>query len=559
MIESHKHEKGDQVSLMGQIYSKATRVLICLGGDDGGHARQAESFLREFSHWFKQTLDDLPGERPRFPHPEPAASLLDRDPRWASVAALAQKPWFRRGWVVQEAALAKYGDDTATGTCLLWGDAAVGWLWLMRAAVWLITRGGGDKAMAALEGGDGGNGGGGGGWLLDGLRVHVNQYTCVRPNEANRLFQDEMMTTRRRLLQTLYDARRLGFSDDRDRIYAFLGLPQARGVRARLGVDYRLPAGEVMRRFADAHLADVKRRSPRGLDLGLLHYAQLHSVDPYPEACLPSWVPRWGSAVSDEVIYMPNDKAMMPPRETGKEMKYTPRVVNDVLTVRGVIMDTISRCPQLSKNPKWKDAMTIWRDFCQHETVYDSVSRPLAFIEAITCGRTKEERERATGESLLCLLEHGADAVSPASLERPLLSEWVSARRIHNRTFATTSKGYYCSVPRETREGDVCAIIYGTKTPFVLRRAGAEYKLVGRAYMVSAQPKKQDEERPGRRGCATFRGQHGSQPRRQNESGRECVGLRPPCNNKLQRVGTGPCAFEDWSRLQLQDEDILLR
>lgn len=543
---------------MGQIYGRATRVLICLGPDDGVHARQAESLLCEFNDWFQKTLDALSGEKDRFPRADAAASLLARDPRWASVAVLAREPWFRRGWVVQEAALARNGTNTntttgiGTGTCLLWGGAAVGWLWLMRAAAWVLTRGGGDAAMASLAGGS-----------LNRLRVHVNQYAYARRGEADRLFQGEMLTARRRLLQTLYDARDLGFRDDKDRIYAFLGLPQADGVRARLEVDYALSAAEVVRRFAGAYLGVERGPGDLDLDLGLLHYAQLHRVDPYPEAGLPSWVPRWGSTVFDAVIYTPLDKVIMP-RETKEASCGAPRIVNDVLTVRGVIMDTISsRSPEISKNPTLNEAMAIWRDLCQHETVYDSFSRPLAFIEAITCGRSpQKDGERATRESLLRLLQQdeqgpGADVVSPGGLERPLLPEWLIGRVLHRR-FATTGKGYYCSVPREAREGDVCAIIYGTKTPFILRRVGGFYKLVGQAFIVSAEPRKQDEERFRRQDFSTSNGQHGSRPSRQDGSGpREDVALGP-VRKKLLKVGVGPDAYEDWSRLELQDEDILL-
>jgi hypothetical protein len=38
-------EKGNQVSLMGQIYSKANRVLICLGANDNGNAEAAASLV----------------------------------------------------------------------------------------------------------------------------------------------------------------------------------------------------------------------------------------------------------------------------------------------------------------------------------------------------------------------------------------------------------------------------------------------------------------------------------------------------------------------------------
>lgn len=64
----------------------------------------------------------------------------------------------------------------------------------------------------------------------------------------------------------------------------------------------------------------------------------------------------------------------------------------------------------------------------------------------------------------------------------------ISCVHIHDRRFATTEKGFYCPTtekgfyclgPAETEAGDVIALLQGGKTPFVLRTAGEEMRLVG--------------------------------------------------------------------------------
>ncbi|KKY36384.1 putative het domain-containing protein [Diaporthe ampelina] len=49
-------EKGHQVQFMGEIYSNASRVLICLGSDDEGNAQKAMSIAKDVSNMIAETL-----------------------------------------------------------------------------------------------------------------------------------------------------------------------------------------------------------------------------------------------------------------------------------------------------------------------------------------------------------------------------------------------------------------------------------------------------------------------------------------------------------------------
>ncbi|SCO78223.1 related to heterokaryon incompatibility protein (het-6OR allele) [Fusarium oxysporum] len=56
--------------------------------------------------------------------------------------------------------------------------------------------------------------------------------------------------------------------------------------------------------------------------------------------------------------------------------------------------------------------------------------------------------------------------------------QWAFDQRM-----ATTSSGYLCLVPWPTRSGDRIALLQGGKTPYVLRKAGEKWKILGDCYV----------------------------------------------------------------------------
>lgn len=57
-----------------------------------------------------------------------------------------------------------------------------------------------------------------------------------------------------------------------------------------------------------------------------------------------------------------------------------------------------------------------------------------------------------------------------------------------SRRFVLLSRGHYGIAPRITRSGDICAVIPGTRFPFILRKVPSNdnyYSVVGRAYIQS--------------------------------------------------------------------------
>jgi hypothetical protein len=60
---------------------------------------------------------------------------------------------------------------------------------------------------------------------------------------------------------------------------------------------------------------------------------------------------------------------------------------------------------------------------------------------------------------------------------------------VKNRSFVITNRGYYGLAPFTIREGDICAIIFGTRAPFALRTTEKEgcYKVLGNVGITSKE------------------------------------------------------------------------
>lgn len=99
-------EKGHQVQSMGKIYSNASRVLICLGKDEEGHAPKAMSLVKDVSNMVAKTLPECEQAYDSFPDLDPDDPWF-QDDRWPAYNSLFSRPWFDRGWVLQEVALAQ--------------------------------------------------------------------------------------------------------------------------------------------------------------------------------------------------------------------------------------------------------------------------------------------------------------------------------------------------------------------------------------------------------------------------------------------------------------------
>ncbi|KAL2138045.1 hypothetical protein VTI28DRAFT_7582 [Corynascus sepedonium] len=187
---------------MGRIYGKSSCTLVCLGTSSGAHTSIVADLLADVNRMIHLIFEqeDFSWARNSFPFPEKEYPLVSH-PGWTSFGVLLQHPWFRRGWVVQEAAL---GRDTH----LLWGKTEFDWLNVVRAYVWYVRRALKLPSIGHF-------------WLSD---LHLQSFYIRRSRETV-TFRYEGATGLLSFLEILEQARFLGFADLRDKIYAFLGFP----------------------------------------------------------------------------------------------------------------------------------------------------------------------------------------------------------------------------------------------------------------------------------------------------------------------------------------------
>ncbi|KAK7743836.1 hypothetical protein SLS53_003855 [Cytospora paraplurivora] len=505
-------EKSHQVASMSKIYSQATRVLICLGPDrTRGCARQACSWLREFNRMFKKTLKGIGSEWDSFPHvvdSDPVPS----DPRWASVAILTDHPWFERGWVVQEVSLAK-----AAFVC--WGKSRISWLWVLRSVTWALRRSTSVYGTLCMPQWD----------------LYRMMYTSRYKDEAITMWpRDEIVVDS--FLGALEIARSVNYTDDRDRIYAFLGLPVAAEIRDSVSIDYAntKTVSQVFQDFAWCYLG-------RTHDLMLLHYTESTGYILSTESDCPSWVPQWQTYLYRRGLDI-HRFAKIVSQESPTLPWVCSREGDSVLRVRGVLMDSITLVSsRLSDTMTIDDLAATWNRIRYSKSTYDKFPPLHAFLGAIIGqdspgSLTREQIDAATKEIMRRLVP-GADDLSGRDAEAtpdateddltgPVEVFWQHILKlVHNRRVAITRRGYYCLVPGVTRVGDTCAVLFGTTTPFILRSAGRQnyHKVVGDAFITSSR-----------------------------EIDVEAGAVSP------YRLGSGSNANEDWLDWDLEEEDIWL-
>jgi hypothetical protein len=467
-------EKGNQVALMGKIYRSANRVLIHIGSDDGGQGPALCSLLDEVNTMIQTTCKAIDMSWNSFPYTDKADPLLV-DPRWNALYMLLKQDWFDRGWVVQEAASTPDGE-------LLWGQSRISWDKLMRVYVWLSTRGADIYYSGAFSDVP--------------ISAHLHIY-LESHDEFGRAFYDDLAWGSPSILRTLNSAKELDLSNPCDRIYAFMDLPRTSEEQVVVHPDYLSTHLQAYHQFAIRY---IERTSGTKLLDYVSHDEKSLSDD------IPSWVPRWDIPTWSVSLNSPATYVA-----TSRKGSVIEPVIIDgtYLSVRGVIIDALHFA---SDTLDW-DTITvqtlarIWQRIStlSVDCPYVASSKPCqfdAFLDAISAGTYRGEdsawqHAKATfGRELRSSCEHlhdtqssedavgGAenqpsdDTVGSAENKSSVFFEHVKART-HNRKIILTNRGYMGLAPAVVEELDLCAIVFGCKTPCVLRPRGQHYMYLG--------------------------------------------------------------------------------
>ncbi|ROW10126.1 hypothetical protein VMCG_02097 [Cytospora schulzeri] len=496
-------EKGHQVGMMSRIYSEARRVLICLGPDENGYAKDAAGLVSEVSQWVQTTLELVNSKRDSFPYTD-QDEWPHSDRRWAALSSMIDLSWFDRGWVVQEASLAQ-------DAIVLWGVTEISWIDVMQAFAWARTRA--PVLLMTVN------------WPS---ALHTDAYCAKCPPESRALFNFKPFT----FLQILYYGRNLDFEDRRDHIYGFLGLPKAAMVRRYLKPNYELPYLQVCFEFASSYI-----NATQDLDL----FTCVNHDDDTLLADIPSWAPQWHVRRRGNRMLMQSlMKEPILPVSKGADYAALATVQGNILKVNGLLIDRIMWTTQvLGYSTSIEEMIELWAWFEEHgnDSAYRTFHPVLAFLTAIQFGTHVWGADYnaciANDAEYVVRLQDGRPLPSHPSLEffrgaseehhgdYTITHNWVQ-RCLAGHRLCITSRGYCGVVPAAAQEGDVCSIVFGTKSPSIIRQTGAEgfFQLLGEAFFVSTRVPED--------------------------------GIYP------SRVASGGNSHEDWLEWNLQEQEILL-
>lgn len=470
-------ERGQQVTLMGDIYRAAKRVLICLGPDSGNHGRGAASLVEEIHVQNQERLTEL--GRPSL-HEDPsvwrflpevdASDPLAKDSRWADYSALLSRPWFSRLWTVQEAAL-------GTDPLMIWEDTEIPWQALTSVNLWLVMR-------ARL----------------------IWYYTKPWLNDVHLRFFWLPHLKLPTFIEVLARAKTLGCTDKRDRIYAFLG-----SSKAKMGEDGSLVVTPTYNKdFREVYLDFARTWLQKGGGLGLLSAVE-HLPETFEDAT-PTWVPRWDVELTNNYFGLYNQGFC-----AGQGLASFPLsfVTERKLSVHGIIFDRVEWRSEIipedvsdekepvvgSSDPLSTNGNRIraaWAHLSAADTRfgYKDRSRLLAFARTLCRQAYETETAKFHPDEAAFALSICPDTSTTADLDLVGLHRvaeggdikafnshagiWASRRRL-----VLTTSGRYALSSQMTETGDICCIVSGMDVPVVLRPLAEanSYQLVGEAFV----------------------------------------------------------------------------
>lgn len=493
-------ERSQQVAMMRDIYSSATRVTIWLGEED------------EDSDVAFDALDLIMGNEP-WPQDKSVCADIRQHAGSFYLCLTARRSWWSRVWILQELAMSRSDPIVVCG----YKSAP----WSMFIAAWqAITK----ESLADL-----------------GSRPNPNTSTTAETALAN----DELEVFSLTKVDLLHDLRQTvqkcgghslrklfmisrtsAATDPRDRIYGLLGLleEEARDpqLSMKIPVDYEKPCSET---YTDA-LAHIFSRGEgpyflsgvclSGGPAAAPQVASLPSTTVQPD--LPSWVPDftrqdWDGTTHPEGYFF-HPPTTMHASGAGQGAK-NGIILQDgrTLQAEGLIVDTI-----FDVHPIGSTLETVKRNLSHLENLAtEARCRPCRFAPPIQpLMQTFREGEplwrilvsnkhlksgydpapltyEATYSSLL---RDNASSTANESDSRQLMGaqslndyEEILRRSAGKKSFFTTINGFIGTCVPVSRAGDIIVIIFGSPSPFVLRPVPVStneqqsYWLVGCSYV----------------------------------------------------------------------------
>jgi hypothetical protein len=521
--QEDQEERGSQVQIMRQIYSRADEVIVWVGSADDNTA-EAVKYLLERSPsipavsadgnneigsetsadasaspetanvaWHQSNQYDASKGSPRYSRLEKAKKIWIRN-QWSIIQDFFNQPFWKRVWVIQEVAV-------ATNLMVFYGSSQIAWEHVARAIV---------------------------GW---------KQTLMLLPtSHLSHLYAAQLLDIRNRwkvkknpilLLEAIMMSHKSMATDPRDKIFALLGLT-VDGPRLVPVPNYKLSLGEVIRDMTRAMVV-----AERSLDLIFIR-----SLHPPEDPKMPSWVPPWltNRAFSFWSRHMTVlEDRLLSGRLRFNEIPILPTSDPGTIRVNGVLLDEIfalssslghktnpllkgCRLEQCEYSNHWENNLmkfypsgptnALWQALCL-EHAFHPFNNPGKFYNKLDVMKLRScfaslwslQGTIACSEELRDWLDENATM----KIGRLTLEEWakegvqtdqhttkdlnsfcntLTAILKSSLRLVVTRIGYVSMAPPQARKGDLLCYLKGCSVPVILRgNLTAGFSVVGCCYI----------------------------------------------------------------------------
>ncbi|KAI3321654.1 hypothetical protein HD806DRAFT_545850 [Xylariaceae sp. AK1471] len=472
--QNNPQEKALQISMLGEIFQAAEQVAAWLGHEYNGS--------QEAMRLLSQIQTESPLRRTKSCEWGPEKVPNARDPVWKHINSLLRRPWFRRVWITQELVL-------PPKVVLLCGRSELDW----------------DQFFEALT-------------ICE---RECNRISCQNPEDIRLLpdagpayalglarHRQKSEGKRYSLLKWFELFAHSAASMEVDKLFAFLGLAYD-GDAEEFMPDYESSTEEVVRRYAKGFIL-------RGQAMELLYRA---GASKSYDFC--SWIPRWTDGPFPTTIstWDAHGGPFAAGTPSAPLVTVAGRRSAQCAVVDGYIVDAI----RSSHSIKWGsgnslfffDAMVNFKSLLSFVHDYPTGEHSDDLLLRLPIGNAARpqlessvEKERnyrafaAAQESnnewpshlrqLILSVDYDQDPSRylhmPRQAQSVVAQYWQTALAFSNRlggnaALCFTKEGYVGLVPKAALASDQICLFHGGNVPFVVRRKGPTYTLIGECYI----------------------------------------------------------------------------
>lgn len=466
-------EKGKQVSLMGEVYSLATDVLVWLGDCTRKNEETVQNWMSEKYVQPPDRYGALLSEQLEC-YRDPRNQFRDRTADEEAVHILLNVPWFTRTWVVQEACLAR-------SLRFRYGRLVFSWSFLYGILYSIMT----NPSMHPMRA----------------SRVRGSDRECAAVN-----FGIAIETLRTRLAHgepidlvwLVKSHQTFEATNPRDKIYGSLGLERGPGKTA-IVPNYRASVSTV---FQEATEAMMEQMLFILQNAGLCYQEAAKNVPSCPPL-LPSWVPDYSN--SDSIMpciglwwKLPNLTHFGPeevfwqrlprPYEIALPDRTSPAPdvwLDKVLSFHGWHVQTITKlgpaCFEFTQHDRLKvaafidDGLQLIQEHCRR---FSRTEDPQKICTDIIYTNMPCREDVSTGFFTLHFLSRLPQHTLPEHVLLPLwhgfrefFQQCVVRKIPSKRTFCCLDDGHLGLCPYNAEVGDLVVVLGRMEYPVLLRRS----------------------------------------------------------------------------------------